>query len=207
MKEEKPYNPLDKRSLGESVAEALLCRDYLPLDSLEPFQGAGIYALYYFGDFPAYREIAKAPDGDEPQCPIYVGKAVPAGSRKGGQGLETHHGQVLYKRLREHAGSIKLAKNLDVNHFKIRYLIVDEIWIPLGESILIAMFQPIWNLVIDGFGNHTPGSNRQGQVKSPWDVLHPGREWAEKCKPSPKNREVLLREIADFLSKNRTKKS
>lgn len=33
----------------------------------------------------------------------------------------------------------------------------------------------------DGFGNHTPGAGRFQQAKSDWYVLHPGREWAERC--------------------------
>jgi hypothetical protein len=61
-----------------------------------------------------------------------------------------------------------------------RYLTVDAIWIPLGESLLINMFSPIWNVKIDGFGNHDPGSGRKGQKKSQWDILHPGRAWADK---------------------------
>ena len=41
-----PYNPLDKRHLGEQVAEALLAE---PIHNLPPdkFIGAGVYALYY----------------------------------------------------------------------------------------------------------------------------------------------------------------
>lgn len=31
------------------------------------------------------------------RCPIYVGKAVPPGARKGGLGLDVDHGQALYK--------------------------------------------------------------------------------------------------------------
>jgi hypothetical protein len=42
-----PFNPLDKRNLAASVAEALLGRKARPLGGLEPFNGAGIYAIYY----------------------------------------------------------------------------------------------------------------------------------------------------------------
>jgi hypothetical protein len=57
---------------------------------------------------------------------------------------------------------------------------VDDIWIPLGENVLIEAFKPIWNLVVDGFGNKDPGRRRASQYCSPWDVLHPGRVFAEK---------------------------
>jgi len=49
------------------------------------------------------------------------------------------------------------------------------------EAAIIRYYRPIWNTQIDGFGNHDPGSGRYNQAKSEWDVLHPGRPWAEKC--------------------------
>ena len=39
-----PYNPLDKRNLGESVAGAMLKSEIHPLPP-EKFKGAGIYAI------------------------------------------------------------------------------------------------------------------------------------------------------------------
>jgi len=102
----KPFNPLDKKNLGESVAEFMLSA---PVEEIPP-----------------------------------------------------------------------KASNLSLEDFHCRYLVVDDIWIPLAESLLIEMFSPLWNLVIDGFGNHAPGAGRYNQQKSPWDVLHPGRAWAEK---------------------------
>ena len=76
-----PYNPLDKRHLGEQVAEALLAQDVQPLPPSR-FIGAGVYALYYIGDFPAYATLAEVNKNDLYLCPIYVGKAVPEGARK-----------------------------------------------------------------------------------------------------------------------------
>ena len=80
MSEAAPYNPLDKINLGISVAEALLGRKPVALDGLERFNGAGIYALYYVGDFEAYRALSLRNAGaDGLVAPIYVGKAIPAG--------------------------------------------------------------------------------------------------------------------------------
>ena len=53
-----PYNPLDKRNLGESVADALLQTEPIPMPP-EPFIGAGVYVLYYIGAFPAYSILTK----------------------------------------------------------------------------------------------------------------------------------------------------
>lgn len=135
---QKPYNPLDKLRLGQSVAKALLSRPVTPLPPYEAFVGAGIYALYYTGAFAAYKQIAEKNSDGQWAAPIYVGKAVPAGARKGGYGLDEAPGEVLYQRLREHAESIEQVSNLRLCDFSCRYLVVDDIWIPLGESLRVA---------------------------------------------------------------------
>ena len=119
------YNPLDKLRLGESVAKALLARPISVLPPSGTFIGAGIYALYYRDSFPPYRKVGERNAEDKWACPIYVGKAVPPGTRKGGYGLGDSPGEVLYRRLREHAESIGQAENLSLADFKCRYLIVD----------------------------------------------------------------------------------
>lgn len=195
---EKPYNPLEKKNLAVSVAEAMLNRpvSHLPPDS---FEGAGIYAIYYTGDFEAYKRIAEKNREGKFEAPIYVGKAVPAGARKGGFGLGLSPGNVLYRRLEEHATSIIQARNLNIEDFFCRYLVVDDIWIPLGESLLIEKFSPLWNKVIDGFGNHDPGKGRYNQQRSRWDTLHPGRSWAERLAPNKETVEQILEKIKIFF--------
>jgi len=200
MRSEPAYNPLDKRNLGVSVADALLAKPLGPLPPEEPFIGAGVYAVYYTGNFPAYRAISLK-SKPQRETPIYVGKAVPAGARKGGFGLDVAPGTVLYNRLAEHAESIRQAKNLDPADFVCRYLVVDDIWIPLGESLLIQTYSPVWNHLIDGFGNHDPGKGRhQGQMPS-WDVLHPGRSWATRLQENKRTAKELLAAIAEFFER------
>ena len=197
-----PFNPLDKRNLGESVTRALLATPVLPLRALPSFRGAGVYALYYAGAFPAYAKLVASGRGrDRVATPIYVGKAVPAGARRGGVGVEEGAaGRVLCKRLEEHAQSIDAAQNLDLNDFQCRYLVVDDIWIPLGESLLIARFTPIWNTLIDGFGNHDPGSGRYAGVRPRWDVLHPGRAWALRLKERAETADEIATDARTFLN-------
>jgi hypothetical protein len=154
-----PYNPLDKRNLGESITDAILKTRPSPLPP-DPFIGAGVYALYYVGDFPAYAKLAEKNRDGKYLCPIYIWKAVPSGARKSGLGLEVEHGQALFKRLAEHTDSIKSANNIELADFYCRYLAVDDVWIPLAETMLIERFKPVWNRVLDGFGNHDPGSGR-----------------------------------------------
>ena len=193
-----PYNPLDKLRLGESVARALLARPVVSLPPPESFIGAGIYALYYIGDFLAYQKIAERNANDQWAAPIYVGEAVPPGARKGGYGLGEAPGEALYRRLRQHAESIQQVANLSLEDFRCRFLVVDDIWIPLGESLLISMFSPLWNQVVDGFGIHNPGKNRP-QQRSLWDEVHPGRPWAANLKPNSRSKDEILKSITEFL--------
>lgn len=199
-----PFNPLDKENLGESVAEAML---HQPVGQLppDPFIGAGIYAIYYVGDFSLYADVVEKNQDKQFQWPIYVGKAVPAGARKGGFGLGADPGQVLYKRLAEHASSIDQAKNIDVSDFRCRYLVVDDIWIPLAESLLIEMYLPLWNRKIDGFGNHDPGKGRYNQQRSPWDVIHPGRRWVDKLQPPSNDENKIKEDAAAYIAETKAK--
>ena len=156
MSDSVPFNPLDKKNLGASVAEALLSRKPLPLGDHKPFSGAGIYAIYYVGSFSAYSSISQRNAKGRFEAPIYVGKAIPAGARKGGVGLdEKQNTKALFRRLAEHAESISSTSNLSIKDFFCRHLIVDDIWIPLGESLLIAKFAPIWNNIIEGCGRRS----------------------------------------------------
>jgi hypothetical protein len=200
-----PYNPLEKVNLGISVAEAMLSQDAMPLSELPVFSGAGIYALYYHGDFAAYGKLAYLNRTQGASVPIYVGKAIPEGGRKGGalpaslsSGRAT---RALYKRLTEHAESIRTT-NLSIQDFSCRYLVVDDIWIPLGESLLITRFAPLWNLLVDGFGNHDPGKGRYNGLAPKWDVLHPGRIWASRCQSRVETAEQIATEVASWLEQS-----
>jgi hypothetical protein len=105
--------------------------------------------------------------------------------------------------LAEHRDSIEAASNLRVDDFSIRYLTVDDIWIPLAEALLISMFSPVWNLVIEGFGNHDLGAGRYQGLRPMWDIVHPGRVWAERCKPRTESASDLCKNAAAFLSNAR----
>ena len=177
-----PYDPLDKTNLGTSVADAMLEKEPECLEGLEAFRGAGIYAIYYTGDFTEYKQIATRNRLHDFVAPIYVGKAIPPGARKGRFGLDDPTDNVsLFRRLVEHGKSIRHTDNLLLGHFWCRFLVTYDIWIPLAEALLVARFNPLWNNLVDGFGNHDPGGGRYLQQRSRWDVLHPGRPWAARC--------------------------
>ncbi len=146
------------------------------------FKDAGIYALYYQGAFAAYAKLAEKNSYGFNQ-PIYVGKAVPRGWRTSRMTQSSE--KSLYSRLREHARSITQTKNLSIEDFTCKFMILESEetdLISTVEAELIRRFRPLWNCVVDGFGNHDPGSGRYDQRVSEWDTLHSGRPWAEKLK-------------------------
>lgn len=192
-----PYNPLATENLGVSVARALLKEPLEPLAKLRPFRGAGIYAIYYGGPFPEYKPLTLAGANGQLLRPIYVGKAVPKGRRKGKIQPDSAEGSSLYTRIEEHVESIEAAKStLSIGDFWFRCLIVDPLFIALGEGLLIAKYAPLWNQVIDGFGNHDPGKGRHKGKRPRWDVVHPGRAWAAKCEGRGETASQILHEVA-----------
>ena len=90
-----PYNPLNKMNLGRSVAEALLIRPVAPLTETDELVGAGVYAIYYTGAFEAYRPLVERNLNGDFEQPIYVGKSVPKGARKGGLAFDASKGRGI----------------------------------------------------------------------------------------------------------------
>lgn len=198
-----PYNPLVLVNLGRSVELALLATDPVPLTSVPLVVGAGVYAIYYHGPHPLYQLISDQ-DG---RVPIYVGKAVPAGGRKGLVD-ESKDGTPLWDRLQEHKESLEQVHDLDESDFSVRYLVAVDVFVPLAERVMIRQLRPVWNVVVDGFGNHDPGAprRREGQ-RPPWDELHPGRWWSLPANmPTPslvsvdESRTRIGRHLAQFAS-------
>ncbi|MEW6142056.1 MAG: Eco29kI family restriction endonuclease [Chloroflexota bacterium] len=158
------------------------------------FVGGGVYTLYYVGGFTHYKKLS-ARNHLECRQPIYVGKAVPVGWRTAR--VQSATAPVLYRRLKEHANSIRQTENLKLEDFKCRFMILDQLEgdlvVPV-EAELIRRQRPLWNTVVDGFGNHDPGSGRYNQALSEWDVLHPGRAWTKRLTgQSPKLEQVLAK--------------
>ena len=96
-------------------------------------QGAPIYALFYTGSLDVYRPISGTSE------PIYVGKAVPPGSRKGAAVNE--NAPALRRRIGEHAKSIVEARNLnrDASLTKERAIggILPPFWPKITRKLLI----------------------------------------------------------------------
>jgi hypothetical protein len=167
-----PFNPLDVSNIGVTLAIELLQRPEAPLRPIKEFPGAGVYAIYYRGTFKPYASMAKA-NRERLTLPIYIGSAVRSGAKTGFKSTPEHLPR-LYKRLVHHAESIDAAGSLKIRDFYCRYLVLDDAFILLAESVLIGYFRPLWNGM--GFGSKVVGANRMDGKPSKWDTLHPGRE-------------------------------
>jgi hypothetical protein len=184
------------------MVKVVLEQPVVALGSLNPFEGSGIYVIYYTGNFPAYLPLARENLVQNWGRPIYVGEATRKGGRKGGVLAEGPAGRAIFDRLGNHADSLRSAENLAIEDFWCRYLVLKDFFIPLCESLLIDRYEPIWNKLIDGFGNKALGGPRQReQAKSMWDVLHPGRAGAA-IRPNKKYpaAEPLVAAVEKFLA-------
>jgi hypothetical protein len=176
-------DPNDPKFQAVVLALRLIQEERHQLSELAPFYSSGVYALYYTGPLLPYAPIAGS------ETPIYVGKADP--DRVSVSPIE--QGIRLYTRLAEHLKNIEKV-GLDPEHFEYRYL-------PLGdgsqvsvEKVLIDFFKPVWNNeggCLSGFGKHGDNASTRANKRSSWDVLHPGRIWAEKSEPKKSHNEVL----------------
>lgn len=173
-----------------------------PLPPSESFAGTGAYALYYTGSSPWYSAYARL-NRLAYSHPIYVGKAVPKGWRQArtAQG-DSPNSTELHSRLREHVRSITQVQGLALEDFSCRFVIFEREasdMIGTVEAALIKHHRPAWNSAVDGFGNHDPGKGRYQQARSDWDVMHPGRAWADKCSGTPSAPETVQAAIARHL--------
>ena len=136
----------------------------------------GIYFLFYTGESELYRDIVDM-NADGLIKPIYVGKAVAAGSRSGNSAKVT---AGLYHRLNIHYTSIDEAAGLEVADFRVRVIAMEgAAAVQWAEQTFITRLQPAWNVAIAGFGIKIPGAGRNEQKISVWDTLHPGRSLAK----------------------------
>lgn len=56
-------------------------------------------------------------------------------------------------------------------------------WQGAAEDYLIHLFQPVWNNetnICYGLGKHGDDPRTRSNLRSPWDTLHPGRDWAHR---------------------------
>lgn len=188
------FDPADPITAGRIVALTLISQPLHALASIPHFYGAGVYALYYSGDFEPYSQLAST------DHPIYVGKADPSNSSAKDAIAQ---GTKLSIRLREHAKSIRSAESsLRIGDFKCRFLVVQSGFQKTAEDYLINFFKPIWNSetkICFGLGKHGDSAETRDNKRSPWDTMHPGRSWADKSSKDQKSVEQIVSQIAMHL--------
>ncbi len=188
-------DPSDPEVIGKLIADTLLVQPRHKLSSVAKFYGSGVYAIYYAGPFYAYELITGT------DKPIYVGKADPASADAISPSAQ---GTTLWRRLQDHRKTISAATStLDINDFDCRFLVVKSAWQGTAESYLIDRFKPVWNNEVGicyGFGKHGDSATTRGNTRSPWDTLHPGRQWAgEGNKPNPLSASAIAVKIVEHL--------
>jgi len=193
-------------AFAELVKDAVRFFNGTPVLTLPPpvsFHGRGVYAIYYIGSNPLYARYAEL-NRTAYEFPIYVGKAVPKGWRQSRTSDDANNqSSELFSRMRQHHNGLKLAPNLNAEDFMCRFVIFEHTgsdMISTVEAALIKLNRPLWNTAVDGFGNHDPGKGRYEQARSDWDVIHPGRKWADKCNGVPKTKAVILAKIKTHLA-------
>jgi hypothetical protein len=157
--------------VGVTLAVELLERPLSPMPPAAPFPGAGVYALYYTGSHAAYADLV-ALNRESARYPVYIGKAS-SWSTKQGFSAQMSNKRKLYERITHHAQSIDQADNLDLADFQCRYIVLNDAYITLAESVMIRVFRPPWNGM--SFGSKVVGVNRIVANPPLWDSLHPGR--------------------------------
>jgi hypothetical protein len=192
------FDPGNPRTIGFFIAVALTAQQRRPLDQLEQFYGAGVYAIYYKGDYPLYKPLKNT------ETPIYVGQAAPA-SENARTPLE--QGLRLAARLNEHRKNIERANTLRIKDFEYRALVVQTGWETGAENYLIRIFRPIWNSetkLVFGLGKHGDSAETRRNKRSPWDTLHAGRNWAgaDSLKDA-KSEEIIAAELAKHFAATR----
>lgn len=192
------FEPSNPNVAGRIIGIAMIAQPRKPLTVVDRFYGSGVYALYYDGDFEAYQALTKK------EHPIYVGKADPADPASK---TATEQGDRLSNRLSDHRKNIgKATSTLRLEDFEYRALVVQTGYQTAAESFLIGLFKPIWNSetkICFGLGKHGDDPATRGNLRSPWDTLHPGREWAHRD-PNMKDArspQQIVKDIAAHLAK------
>lgn len=189
------YDPLRRENLGRSVLWALTSRDPIRIDEVRPFGGCGIYALYYSGDHELYEPISKTFE-----VPIYVGKSDPRGGRKGVVVKEAWEGAPLWERISTHRRKINKATDFTLGDFYLRYLRADDLFTPMAERLMIRDLQPVWNVILEGFGVNQQGGPREAeQMRPKWHEVHVGVKWADGMRPQPHGPEPLREAVRAHL--------
>ena len=183
-------------AIARFFALQFILKGLRPLEEVieKPFSGSGVYAIYSTGNWePAYLPLS------DTETPIYIGKADPKTTYAA---TSEAQGQALYLRLREHAKNMRRA-NLDLSHFRCRTAVIQSGMHYSVENFLIHLFRPIWNKemgICHAIGKHGDSAKTRANRRSPWDTMHPGREWADRSTLDQMPRAEIVKKIEDHFA-------
>lgn len=142
-------NPVKARLLAACEASGV------PVSSEDLPVRTGVYLIRHLGTHPLYERFGERP--------LYVGRAT-----------------GVRQRIHTHRRTLDQAHDLAASDFAAVCITTDGRAVAaLYEELLIAHYRPVWNQWrVAGFGNRDPGARRRKQRTSPFDRLHPGRQWA-----------------------------
>lgn len=191
------FDPTRPSTAGRIVALTMVAQERHPLAAIPDFYGSGVYAIYYRGDFPPYSALSGT------EHPLYVGKADPGDA---GASSAMEQGTKLSDRLGEHAKNIRKATStLRIEDFDCRFLIVQTGFQTAAEAYLINFFRPIWNKetkIAYGIGKHGDAAETRANKRSPWDTLHPARDWAAPTEGDQKSFDEIVDQIRSHLAQH-----
>jgi len=143
------------------LARELLQTGPFSFHDLEPFDGDGIYAIYYQGDLLIYASIRSLGSS----CPLYLGKSARRTTDRS-----------ISERLRLHSVSLQQA-GLGLENFTFRFVRLPSELVEFAEYNLLSLYRPLWNDALKGFGSNPghEGTSRKYHRVSAWDTFHPGR--------------------------------
>ncbi len=171
------FDPSNPNVGGRIVGITMIAQKRKPLANIERFYGAGVYALYYNGDFPGLRANFAA------GTPDLRGKADPAdAASKTAMEQGDRLARAAYGSLEKYREGGK--PRCDWQDFEYRALVVQTGWQTSAEDYLIHLFKTASG--IPAGVSATDSANmatipaRAPTCASPWDTLHPGRDWAHR---------------------------
>ena len=187
-------------SILKAMLEELYKQPLIELNEklLSPEADAGIYCLYYTGNTNTLY------NGISAEFPIYIGKA----SRH--EEDEKKRKSSLYKRISEHRSSICMVeknscidprRSIRLCDFRMRYLSLSHTMTAGCETLLIAYYRPLWNVLITGFGKHSPGKTRSPE-SALWDLLHIGRWCKEMTEEMQSKVDILMEQVMKWCEIN-----
>lgn len=126
---------------------------------------------------------------------ISISAKVPLYAPLGGEASYTGSAADLAERAGRHRLTLRGTEGLSVEDCRVTFLPTDSyaeaVYV---EALLIRALQPVLCLpVARGFGSKAQGRSRvAGQRPTPFDHLHPGRDWARRVDPLSRARTVTL---------------